>query len=74
MCVKKRHHVSSCRRAASAEPAVARFQCASNATFWLIVKWLRQSPVSPGRGRRSHSETTLYILYRELLVKYTGRC
>jgi hypothetical protein len=33
-----------------------------------------RSSTAPGRGGQSHSHATLYILYRESLVKHTGRC
>jgi hypothetical protein len=45
--------------------------CRGNRFFpGCIGFWIR--PVRRRRGRWSHSDATLYILYRESLMKYTG--
>jgi hypothetical protein len=41
---------------------------------WLVAVRMKASSGvrTPGRGRQGHSDATLYILYRESLMIYTG--
>jgi hypothetical protein len=60
--------------AAASDPCGGRALSTTRSAHW--PAWPQLSPrlPSPMRGRYSHHHTTLYILYRDSLMKYTGRC